>query len=142
MSESHHPRRRLHRQHALQGPGGPRDRLHSAAAFVPPTARGSVRGYCPGGGVEGENFGPLGLPILVTGLGLSWSPGPQLLMKGPFAPYASHLHGPSPCWVSPFGYIMSKQVFLISNLSKLLTYSCFYLFIIYSYFYLILSSPI
>ncbi|KAL6351240.1 hypothetical protein AAG906_031826 [Vitis piasezkii] len=38
----------------------------------------------------------LGLPMLALVLGLSWSPGPSLLMEGPIAPYASHSHGPSP----------------------------------------------
>ena len=38
----------------------------------------------------------LGLPMMALVLGLSWSPGPSLLMEGPIAPYASHSHGPSP----------------------------------------------
>ena len=46
-------------------------------------------------------------PILALVLGLSWSPSPGLLMEGPIAPYASHSHGPSPWWVSPFSYFIS-----------------------------------
>ena len=37
----------------------------------------------------------LGLPMALV-LGLSWSPGPSLLMEGPIAPYANHSYGPSP----------------------------------------------
>ena len=41
--------------------------------------------------------------------GLELEPNPNIVDGGPHAPYASHPHGPSPCWVSPFGCLISKK---------------------------------
>ena len=51
---------------------------------------------------------PIGLAHSMD-VDLSLEPSPSLLMGGLMAPQASHPHGPSPCWASPFGCLNSKK---------------------------------
>ena len=55
-----------------------------------------------------DQVSPLGLPIAWMWTWV-WSPTQACWWGGLMAPQASHPHGPSPCWASPFGCLNSKK---------------------------------